>query len=239
MTKEKESAPPARNWFHWLWREWLKPLLIAAIVVGTMRSALADWNDVPTGSMKPTIIEGDRVVVNKLAYDLKIPFTRLRVAEWATPKRGDIVVFFSPEDERRMVKRVIGVPGDRIEMVNDQLIINGERVSYDEPSTLHDNNGERLTLTREHLPELAHTVRLVPEIAAIRDFGPITVPEGRYFMMGDNRNESYDSRFFGFIDRERIVGKATAVAFSLDRGHYFVPRLDRWFQGLYEDVAAQ
>jgi signal peptidase I len=234
MKNEKTGAPPARNWFAWLWREWLKPLLIAGILVGTMRSALADWNDVPTGSMKPTILEGDRVVVNKLAYDLKIPFTLVRLARWAEPARGDIVVFFSPEDERRLVKRVIGVPGDRIEMLDDQLVINGVAVDYEGGGILQSADG-RLLITNERLPELAHRVQLVPGIPAIRNFEPVTVPEGQFFMMGDNRNESYDSRFFGFVDRERIVGKATAVAFSLDRAHYFVPRLDRWFHGLYEE----
>lgn len=235
MKNDKTGAPQARNWFHWLWREWLKPLMIAAILVGTMRSALADWNDVPTGSMKPTILEGDRVVVNKLAYDLKVPFTRLRVAEWGAPERGDIVVFFSPEDERRMVKRVIGVPGDRVEMVDDELVINGVPVNYDVGGIVQSEDG-RLLITNEQLPGVAHRVQLVPGIPAIRSFGPVIVPEGQFFLMGDNRNESYDSRFFGFIDRERIVGKATAVAFSLDHARYFVPRLDRWFRGLYEET---
>src|SRR5262245_40087463 len=94
----------------WLWKEWVKPLMICGLLVGSIRSAVADWNDVPTGSMKPTILEGDRVVVNKLAYDLKVPFTTWHVAEWGNPQRGDIVVFFSPVDGTRLVKRVIGLP---------------------------------------------------------------------------------------------------------------------------------
>ena len=86
---------------------------------------MADWNDVPTGSMKPTILEGDRVFVNKLAYDLKVPFTTWHITEWSNPHCGDIVVFFSPKDGKRLVKRVIGLPGDTVELQNERLVING------------------------------------------------------------------------------------------------------------------
>src|SRR5580765_7282643 len=112
------------------WRQEIRPLLILALVMFSIRSSLADWNDVPTGSMKPTILEGDRVFVNKLAYDLKAPFTTSHIAEWSHPQRGDIVVFFSPKDGTRLVKRVIGLPGDTVEMRNEQLVINGQPVDY-------------------------------------------------------------------------------------------------------------
>ena len=100
----------------YLWREWIKPLGLAAIILFPLRSAVADWNWVPSGSMKPTILEGDLVFVNKLAYDLKVPFTLWRMARWDNPQRGDIVVFFSPKDGVRLVKRVIAVPGDVVEI---------------------------------------------------------------------------------------------------------------------------
>src|SRR5438874_13144620 len=106
---------------HW-WKKEIRPILILAVVMFAVRSSLADWNDVPTGSMKPTIIEGDRVYVNKLAYDLKIPFTTLHLAEWGNPARGDIVVFYSPHDGQRLVKRVIDLPGDRIELRHNVLL---------------------------------------------------------------------------------------------------------------------
>src|SRR5438270_7833291 len=109
--------------------EEIKVFVLMLLVVSSLRSALADWNDVPTGSMKPTIEEGDRVVVNKLAYDLKIPFTTIEVAKWGDPQRGDIVVLFSPVDGVRLVKRVIAVPGDRIEMRDNQLLVNGQAAS--------------------------------------------------------------------------------------------------------------
>src|SRR6476646_8984554 len=104
----------------------VRVFLLMLLVISSLRSALADWNDVPTGSMKPTIQEGDRVVVNKLAYDLKIPFTMIEVAKWSDPKHGDIVVLFSPADGVRLVKRVIGLPGDRLEMRDNQLFVDGK-----------------------------------------------------------------------------------------------------------------
>src|SRR5579859_4914159 len=119
-----------QKWDNFIKKE-AKPLLIMVLVMLAFRSAIADWNDVPTGSMKPTIMEGDRVFVNKLAYDLKVPFTTWHLAQWNNPKRGDIVVFFSPADGQRLVKRVVGLPGDRIELVKNQLLVNGEAVGYE------------------------------------------------------------------------------------------------------------
>ena len=114
----------------YLWREWILSFALFLGVVAPLKSAIVDWNWVPTGSMKPTIVEGDLVLVNKLAYDLKIPFTTRRLSEWANPVRGDIAVFFSPVDGVRMVKRVIGVPGDTIELRNEVLYLNGQAQRY-------------------------------------------------------------------------------------------------------------
>src|SRR5271169_6582823 len=115
--------------YRW-WCKEVRPFLILALVMFSLRSSLADWSDVPTGSMKPTILEGDRVFVNKLAYDLKVPFTTRHIAEWSNPQRGDIVVFFSPRDGQRLVKRVVGLPGDTIELRNNGLVLNGKPVEY-------------------------------------------------------------------------------------------------------------
>ena len=115
-----------RRW----WRQEIRPLLILALVLFSIRSSLADWNDVPRGSMQPTILVGDRILVNKLAYDLKVPFTTWHLAEWSNPRRGDIVVFYSPHDGTRLVKRVVGLPGDTVELRNEQLVINGNPVAY-------------------------------------------------------------------------------------------------------------
>ena len=215
------------------WKEWLKPLLIAGIVIGSLRSAIADWNDVPTGSMKPTILEGDRIVVNKLAYDLKVPFTTWHVAEWGNPERGEIVVFFSPADGIRLVKRVVGLPGDTIAMENNRLFVNGQPVEYEPLETAVSNridNPERAThqFAAEKLTQRRHAVMSTPAINARRSFAPVTVPAGKYFMMGDNRDNSFDSRYFGTVAREKIIGRAAAVAFSLDHNDYYLPRTDRF-----------
>src|ERR1044071_1016970 len=115
--------------------EEIKVFVLMLLVVSSLRSALADWNDVPTGSMKPTIQEGDRVVVNKLAYDLKIPFTTIDVVKWGDPKRGDIVVLFSPRDGVRLVKRVVALPGDTVELRENQLFVNGNLQKQTETTT--------------------------------------------------------------------------------------------------------
>jgi signal peptidase I len=207
-----------------LWNGWVKPFLIILIVAGAVRSAIADWNDVPTGSMKPSIIEGDRIFVNKLAYDLKVPFTLWRVARWAEPARGDVVVFFEPEHEQRYVKRVIGRPGDVIELRGNRLIVNGHAIEYETRST-----EEGRVLVDEDLDGRTHAVALMPGTVSLSDYGPITVPEGQYFLMGDNRDQSRDSRYFGFIERDRIVGRATRIIFSVDSGRWYAPRTERFF----------
>ena len=115
------------------WR-WIRPMVATLIVLTAFRSSIADWNDVPTGSMEPSILPGDRIFVNKLAYGLRFPFTRHSLADWSGPQRGQIVVFFGPDNEKRMVKRVIGLPEDVIEMRGNRLIING-RPSMGPPAT--------------------------------------------------------------------------------------------------------
>ena len=223
----------ARRW----WRQEVRPHLILALVMFSVRSSLADWNDVPTGSMKPTILEGDRVFVNKLAYDLKVPFTTRHIAEWGNPQRGDIVVFYSPKDGLRLVKRVIGLPGDTVELRNDQLIINGRPVEYApaDPEMAVQLSGierERGMLAMEELPESPHAVLAIKGVAAMRTFGPVQVPAGHYFMMGDNRDNSFDSRYFGTVARGQIVGRATSVVLSLNKENHWLPRWGRTFSSL-------
>jgi signal peptidase I len=221
----------------WLWNEWVKTLLVVVLVVGGFRSAVADWNDVPTGSMKPTILEGDRIVVNKLAYDLKVPFTLWRVARWSHPQRGDIVVLFSPADGQRLVKRVVGLPGDVLALRNDRLFLNGAPVAYRPLGGVPLREVQtgplpsRLFATEE-LPSRPHAVMITPQLPAMRFFGPVRVPDGDYFLMGDNRDESGDSRVFGFVPGDRIVGRATAIAASVDPSDHYLPRWDRFFRAL-------
>ena len=221
---------------HW-WRQEIRPLLILALILFSIRSSLADWNDVPSGSMQPTILVGDRIFVNKLAYDLKVPFTTWHLAQWSNPQRGDIVVFYSPHDGTRLVKRVVGLPGDTVELRNEQLIINGQPVDYapltaEISAQLPEGEREHSFFATEELSAHPHAVMAIPELPAKRTFGPVQVPEGHYFMMGDNRDNSFDSRYFGTVARNRIVGKATAVVMSLDRNHYWLPREHRFFSPL-------
>jgi signal peptidase I len=224
-----------------LWREWIRPLGLVLVIMGSFRSAFADWNDVPTGSMKPTIVEGDRIFVNKLAYDLKVPFSCalgcIHLLEWGEPARGEIVVLFSPDDGKRLVKRVVGVPGDRVEVRGGRVLINGRRLHY-EPldlsglGALDPDERSRFEFAREELGASGHAVMIGDPPGLRDDYGPVTVPPGRYFVMGDNRSQSRDSRFFSFVERQRIVGRATAVVLSLDREHRYRPRWGRFFQSL-------
>jgi signal peptidase I len=214
-----------------IWREWIKPLGLLFVIVAPLKSAVVDWNWVPTGSMKPTILEWDLVLVNKLAYDLKVPFTTTHVAKWADPQRGDIAVCFSPKDGVRLVKRVIGLPGDTIELRNEVLWVNGQRQNYspvDAAPYLRDVfEDEHPIIAVEHLGETDHLVMAFPGRPALRTFGPTAVPAGSYFMMGDSRDNSTDSRFFGSVERDEIVGRASAVIVSFDSSRYFLPRFNR------------
>jgi signal peptidase I len=215
----------------YLWREWIRPAALIAGIIFPLKSAIADWNWVPTGSMKPTILEGDLVFVNKLAYDLKVPFTLWRMAEWDSPQRGDIVVFFSPKDGVRLVKRVIGIPGDVVEMKNNVLFLNGEKLKYElVPShafakEIHED--EHAIVAKERSGDNAHWVMALPSRGGLRDFPRTLVPEGKYFMMGDSRDNSHDSRYFGFVDRKAVVGKANRVVISFDKNHSYIPRVSR------------
>src|SRR5689334_23029905 len=153
----------------------IRVFILMLLVISSLRSALADWNDVPTGSMKPTIQEGDRVVVNKLAYDLKVPFTTIEVLKWSDPKRGDIVVLFSPVDGTRLVKRVVGIPGDRIYMHENLLYVNGKAAENRPIGTGMDREQGNILLVEENLAGRMHEVMFTPQIPAVRSFGPVVV----------------------------------------------------------------
>ncbi len=218
-------------------RGWVGSIVIAVLIATSFKSAVADWNVVPTGSMKPTIVEGDRIFVNKLAYDLKVPYTTRHMAAWGDPEGGDIVVFYSPADGKRLVKRVVGLPGDSIFMRDNRLFINGTEIEH-EPIGREDA-GEitpepalHKRFFMENLDGRKYPVSMTGNSPSLRSFGPVTVPEGSYFMMGDNRDNSADSRYFGFVERHRIVGRATHVVASLDRTDHYRPRWERFFTRL-------
>ena len=209
-----------------------KSLLLFLGLMLCFRSAVADWMVVPTGSMNPTIVEGDRILVDKAAYGLRIPFTEVRLTHGADPQRGDIVIFPSPKDGMTLVKRVIGLPGDTIELRDEQLRINGRPVDYAplEPeisAQLSEPERASGVFATEKLPGHTHAVMAIKGVPAMRTFGPTPVPAGQYFMMGDNRDNSFDSRYFGTVDRDQIVGRVSSVVLSLDQSHYWLPRWNR------------
>jgi len=210
-----------QNWKNWL-RE-ISGFAIIILLVTGFRSAIADWNDVPTGSMLPTIVEGDRILVDKMAYDLRVPFTHLSLKQFDNPKRGEIIIFESAAADKRLVKRVIGVPGDLVAMQDNRLIINGVEAEY---APLAGKEG-RVTL-QERWGDMQHTIQLVQNMPGrLSNFGPVQVPDGQYLVMGDNRNNSADSRVIGFIPRDEIVGRGERVVVSFDYENYYLPRAER------------
>jgi len=219
------------------WLNWAKPVVVTIALLSTFRSAIADWNVVPTGSMRPTIIEGDRIFVNKLAYDLKLPFTQLRLATWGQPERGDVIVLYSPADGTRLVKRVVGIPGDTLELRNNRLLVNGSPADYEalDPSVIQFIESQQRPLHQfatETVEGRGHAVMLTPRVGAPKTFAPLVVPADQFFVMGDNRDQSGDSRIFGFVPRSGIVGRSSWIVLSLNRDRYFLPRFNRFFRGL-------
>jgi signal peptidase I len=221
-----------------IWFEWRGFLLFIAVML-MFRSAIADWNQVPTGSMIPSILAGDRIVVDKAAYDLRVPFTLIRITRWADPQRSDVITFESPKDGRLLVKRVIGIPGDLVELRGNTLYINGEIARYE--TVARENVAPDVRAVFPHFNVIKETIlgesRLVmtDRRAYHRsqgNFGPIVVPEESYLVLGDNRDNSQDFRFIGFIERDLILGRADSVAFSLNYDNYYVPRADRFFRDL-------
>ncbi len=226
-----------RKAWQWLVREWIRPVLPVLILLTAVRSAVADWNDVPTGSMNPSILEGDRVFVNKLAYSVRFPLTRWHLAEFDGPRRGDIVVFISPHDGKRLIKRVVGVAGDTIEMQDNRLWLNGTPIEYELPDadarqTIAPTMPPAWPIAVEQLPDHPHVVMTKPQVGTRRSFSATPVRPGHVFVMGDSRDDSFDSRYFGTVDRQRILGEATHVVMSLDPERHHLPRWNRFFSRL-------
>lgn len=196
-----------------------KGFILFMLIFIAVRWSFADHYRVPTGSMKPTIQIGDHVFVNKMAYDLKIPFTDIVLAQTDEPQRGEIIVFKYPLDPSiNFVKRLIAVPGDRVEVVDGFIVINGK-------STLEVP--EKLGATVKQLSESAKefsysekigekifTVKRQPTYSREQQIS-FTVPKGQYFFMGDNRDNSGDSRIWGFVPRENLKGRVKAVTISV------------------------
>ena len=190
-------------------RDWGEAFFVAVILTLIIRTFVVQAFKIPSGSMEDTLLIGDYLLVNKFIYGTHLPFMKTRYLKIRNPERGDVIVFEfpGPDDHRDFIKRVIGVPGDTIAVENKQLYINGEPVTM--PQAVHKDS------------------MIAPPAAGPRDFfGPVTVPEGHVFVMGDNRDYSYDSRFWGFVPEENIHGLAFIKYWSWD-SQAFRPRLGR------------
>lgn len=189
-------------------KEWLKSLVIALILALFIRTFFVQAYKIPSGSMIPSLLIGDYLLVNKIAFGLRNPFKDDFIYRWQTPKRQEIVVFTYPVDKKLdFIKRVIGLPGDTVEIINKKVYVNGKPL--DEPYVQFTD--------KEIYPK---------ELSPRDNFGPVKVPEGHIFVLGDNRDQSYDSRFWGFVPLHSIKGKALIIYFSWDSEHTG-PRLSR------------
>jgi len=208
------------------------------LLFGLFRTAVADWNPIPSGSMRPTLLEGDVVFVNRLAFDLKVPLTDIIVAHLGEPERGDIVTFSSPKGGTRLIKRLVAVPGDTVQMRDKILVVNGRAARYESIGTAIEqlSPGTRIRALRlnERIGSSQHVVQWLRMPGGSEDdtFGPVVVPAGHYLMLGDNRDDSADSRYFGLVPRALLIGRAVAILASADiKGHWAL-RLGRFGERL-------
>lgn len=200
------------------------------LMVFSVRSfAYEPWR-IPSGSLKPTIQVGDFILVNKFTYGIRLPIVHTKIINIGEPQRGDIVVFRSPSKKTPplLIKRVIGIPGDQIKYVDKVLYINGQQATQSFINFSKDSDDGATSwpveVKQENLLGIKHGIYQIP--TANNDDFEITVPPHKYFMMGDNRDDSADSRYWGFMPEENIVGKATRVLISFDKLSHPV-RLER------------
>jgi len=187
-------------------KEYTKAIIIAIIIALFIRTFVVQAFKIPSGSMKNTLLIGDHILVSKFIYGIKIPYLRKTMIPISDPKRGDVVVFIYPMDRSKdFIKRTIAVEGDVIEIKNKKILVNG--TPYDDGYGIYTDN------------------IIIPRSMQPRDnFGPVTVPKGSIFVMGDNRDQSFDSRFWGFVKLEDVLGKAFIIYWSWNRPNHSV----RW-----------
>ncbi|MFC1895556.1 signal peptidase I [Thermodesulfobacteriota bacterium] len=187
-------------------RENIEAIVLAIVLALFIRTFVVQAFKIPSGSMEPTLLIGDHILVNKFIYGIRLPFTNSVLIPVKEPERGDIIVFRFPEDPKKdFIKRVIAVGGDTLEIRERNIYVNDEKI--DDPFGVYSDQSDLLQAGR------------------IRDrTGPIRIPSHSYFVMGDNRDHSYDSRFWGFVDSSALRGKALIIYFSWNRNHFSV----RW-----------
>jgi signal peptidase I len=195
-----ESNPPVQK--KSIYREYAESILIAILLALVIRTYLVQAFKIPSGSMEDTLAIGDHLLVNKFIYGTKIPFSDKSIIKIRDPRRGDVIVFEYPEDPSKdFIKRVVGLPGDVVEGRGKKVFVNGKPFE-----DIHEIHKEMMVIPKEMNP---------------RDtFGPVKVPDNSYFVMGDNRDRSYDSRFWGFVGREKIKGLAFIKYWSWDKDKF-------------------
>lgn len=204
------------------WRE-NRGILVFLSLMFVVRSSFADWYHVPTGSMQPNIVEGDRILVNKMAYRIDVPFTDIAIQNRALPQRGEVVVFESEKADNRLIKRVIGIAGDEVAMQNNRLIVNGEVANY---ASVEGN------IYRETIGAQTRNIQIRPNEKAFDSFEPVIVPPDHILVLGDNRNNSADSRYYGFVPVSELSGRAVKVLASFNPDNFYIPRRERFLSEL-------
>jgi signal peptidase I len=213
-----------------------KGFVLFVLGMAIFRTAVADWNPVPTGSMQPTILEGDVVLVNRLAYNVKVPLTDVVVARTGDPQRGDIATFTSPKDGVRLIKRIVAVGGDTVAMRNGVLVVNGQPADYPEvvqgQFTLESGNSIAALRLIEVQGTSRRNIQQFPDVQAVRNFSETTLPDDSFFMMGDNRDNSLDSRFYGPVPRHLLIGRSSRILVSSDILTNWKLRFERFGLGI-------
>lgn len=202
-TEDQASQPRLRRSLRWLRAEVL-PLLVLLVLLSAARSSFANHYRVPSGSMEYTLMPGDRVVVDMTAYGLRIPFTDIDLVDMGTPRPGDVVVFDSPVDGVRLIKRVVAAGGDVVDVVDGRLSINGIAMQTRDWPVLETLDG--------------HVARLNLDAGGGPDVHGLVVPDGQVLVMGDHRGASYDGRYFGLVPEAEFYGRALAVYYRRDAG---------------------
>jgi len=191
-------------------KEYLEPIVIAILIALFIRTFIIQAFKIPSSSMEPTLLVGDHLLVNKFIYGIEVPFTDAKLFQWKSPKRGDIIVFIYPKDRSKdFIKRVIGTGGEKVEILRNKIYINDK--------LMEDRWG--------HYQEEGNWTRT---LQPMEKFGPVVVPKDSLFVLGDNRDNSQDSRFWGFVHINAVRGKALVIYFSWDRNAQNVLGKIRW-----------
>ena len=202
-------------------REYSESIVVAVTIALLLRAFVVEAFQIPSGSMIPTLEIGDHIFVSKFAYGIGIPFTNKKILAWHEPQRGDVIVFKYPNDQTvDYIKRVIGLPGDKVEVRHNEIFINGKpmpRELVDEHFHLSDGGDQVRELWLEHLD--AHLHKTLHEPEHVTEFGPKVIPPQNVFVMGDNRDNSNDSRVWGTVPYELIKGRALIIWWSRDPSH--------------------